>query len=40
MELAAEEYGGEVRLVFRVHEEREAALLESLAELGANVIRT
>jgi hypothetical protein len=35
-ELSAEKYGGEVRLVFRVHEEREAAALrESLAELGA-----
>jgi len=38
VELAAEEYGTEVRLVFRVHEERQPALLEALAELGARRI--
>ena len=38
VELAAEEYGAEVRLVLRVHEEREPALLAALAELGARRI--
>ena len=36
IELAAEEYGATARLVLAVHEEREGALREALAELGAN----
>jgi uncharacterized YigZ family protein len=36
VELAAEEYGAAARLVLAVHEEREGALREALAELGAN----
>jgi len=36
IELAAEEYGAAARLVLAVHEEREGALREALAELGAN----
>jgi uncharacterized YigZ family protein len=36
IELAAEEYGASARLVLAVHEEREGALREALAELGAN----
>jgi uncharacterized YigZ family protein len=39
VELAAEEYGTEVRLVLRVHEERQAVLLAALAELGARRVR-
>jgi uncharacterized YigZ family protein len=35
VELAGEEYGKAVRLTFRVHEERLAALLAALVELGA-----
>ncbi|MFL6236719.1 MAG: IMPACT family protein [Thermoanaerobaculia bacterium] len=34
IELEAEEYGAAARLVLAVHEEREAALREALAELG------
>jgi uncharacterized YigZ family protein len=38
VELAAEEYGAEVRLILRVHEGRQSALLAALAELGARRI--
>ena len=38
VELAGEEYGDQVRLVFRVQEERRAALLEALAGLGARPV--
>jgi uncharacterized YigZ family protein len=34
VELEAEEYGAEARLVLAVHEERQAALREALADLG------
>jgi uncharacterized YigZ family protein len=34
VELAGETYGDRVRLTLRVHEERRAALLDALAELG------
>jgi len=39
VELAGEEYGDQVRLVLRVHEDRQAALLEALAGLGARKSR-
>jgi uncharacterized YigZ family protein len=35
VELAGEDYGEQVRLALRVHEVRQAELLESLSELGA-----
>jgi uncharacterized YigZ family protein len=38
VELEAEEYGEEARLVLSVHEERQAALREALADLGASEI--
>jgi hypothetical protein len=34
VELEAEEYGAEACLVLTVHEERQAALREALADLG------
>jgi hypothetical protein len=34
VELESEEYGAEARLVLIVHEERQAALREALADLG------
>jgi uncharacterized YigZ family protein len=37
VELEAEEYGLEARLVLSVHEEREAALREALADLGISL---
>jgi uncharacterized YigZ family protein len=38
VELEAEEYGEEARLVLGVHEERQAALREALADLGVSEI--
>jgi len=38
VELAEEEYGDQVRLVLRVREDRQAALLEALAGLGARPV--